>query len=416
MTDWFPRKERALATGIFNGGGSIGAMLAPLLGVWIATEFGWRMCFLITGGAGVIWIFFWRAIYRDPDQNPKVSPSELEYIRSDGEQSDKPMSVRQLFGMRPVYGLGIAKALSDAPIWFYLTWMPTFLVDQFHLSTTFMAFAIPVIYLVSDFGSIAGGWCSSTWIKAGKPVGAARKLTMLICALLVVPVMSVGLLVDHPPILGIPCIYWTVAIVSLAAGAHQGWSCNLFTMISDTVPPGSTARAVGAINGFAMVGASAMQLFVGKAVQITSSYTLPFVVAGSLYLIALVFIQLFIPHVHQHATDRKANIPWVVVGTAVFIVGLGLMIYDTNKPPFGSVAEYQTARGLDLHGKPKLGPVAQVGWMHANWYRWALPDGTFKYELVKLDSEQRPTIEKKGVAAPHYKGPGLDEVKRDFHP
>lgn len=412
MTNWFPAKERSFATGVFNAGSNLGAMLAPMLGVWLATSFGWRICFIVTGAVGLIWVLFWNRYYRSPEEHPRVSADELAHIQSDREEVTEPITYRQLFGIREVYGLGIAKALSDAPWWLYLTWMPKFLIDQFHVTPAFMALAIPVIYIVADGGSIAGGWMSSALIHRGKSIGAARKLTMLLCALLVLPVMTVGLLVDHAPILGIPPVFWAVAIVALAAGAHQGWSCNLFTLVSDTVPKNSVAVAVGAINGFAMVGVSAMQLFVGRSVQLTSSYTLPFVVAGSLYLVALLAIQLFIPKVEPAKVDRKAKMAYVFGGTVVVLIGLGMLQYEVNRPPYASTLDYQTVRGGQIHASkpPTEGPTAKVGWMDARWYLWRTEGDKPKLELVKFDTRGLPFVEAKGAAAPHYEGPNLAKV------
>ncbi len=416
ITVWFPRKERALGTGIFNAGANCGAVLAPLLGVSIAAAFGWRACFLVTGAIGTVWIWFWRRFYREPEEHPRVSEAELALIRSDPDEPSPPMTFSQLFAMRPVYGLAIAKALSDAPWWFYLTWMPKFLVDQFHLSAAFMALAIPIIYIVADVGSVGGGWLSSALIKRGKPVGTARKLTMLVCAILVLPVTGVGFLVDHPAIAGIPCVFWAVGIVALAAGAHQGWSSNLFTLISDTVPKSSVAMAVGAINGFAMFGASAMQLFVGRTVQLTSSYTLPFVVAGSLYLVALLVLQFILPRVHQYVPTRRLSIPWVVAGAMVLIAALGLMQYETNRPPYASVADYLVVRQAELraNGPGVPGPSARVGWMEARWFLWRPATGKPKIELVKLDSQGRPFVEAKADSAARYKGPHAKQVQLSF--
>lgn len=416
MTDWFPKKERSLATGIFNAGSNMGAMLAPLIGVALATHYGWRDCFLVTGGVGILWIFFWNWQYRPAKEHPKVTPEELAYINSDPPETVQSLSYSQLFAMRPVYGLAIAKALSDAPWWFYLTWMPKFLVDQFHVSTTFMAFAIPVIYIVADVGSVAGGWLSSRLISRGLDVGRARKLAMLICALAVVPVMTVGYLVDRPDLAGVASVYWAVAITALAAGAHQGWSCNLFTLVSDTVPKNGVAMAVGAINGFAMIGVSAMQFFVGRVVQLTSSYTLPFVVAGSLYLIALVVIHLFMPKVEPVHPKRQANLFAVVAGAVVVVAGLLVMQYELNKPPYKSEADYVAIRGREIEttSTPAAGPVAKVGWMEARWYRWPMPNGKAKYELVKFDSHNRPFVEAKGAAASKYDGPNTELMESLF--
>ncbi len=415
MTEWFPRKERSFATGLFNAGANCGAILAPLLGVGIAEVFGWRTCFMITGGVGLIWLLFWGRIYSPPETNQKVSSSELAYIQSDGEPQLPPISYSQLFGMRPIYGLAIGKALSDAPFWLYLTWMPKFLVDQFHVTPKFMALAIPVIYIVADIGSIFGGWLSTFLISRGRSVGYARKLTMFVCAVAVVPVMSIGSLVDRAPILGVPCVFWAVGIVAVAAGAHQGWSCNLFTMISDVTPKNAVALAVGAINGFAMIGVSAMQLFVGRSVQLTSSYTLPFLVAGSLYLVALLVIQVFIPKVEPNSASRRASIPIVVAGAVAVLAALGWLLYSVNRPPYASVSDYLSQRGSELGANAEQGPAATVGWMQAQWIFWHPTTGEPKLELIKLDSYGHPFIESKGTKAAHYEGPPSLSLEKSFH-
>jgi ACS family hexuronate transporter-like MFS transporter len=410
-TDWFPIKERALANGIVNAGANCGAILAPLLGVYLATRYGWRYCFVLTGLMGLVWMVFWRKMYREPENHPKVDPTELAYIRQDHEPNEPPITYSQLFGIPAIYTLSVAKALSDAPWWFYLTWMPKFLIDQFHVSAGFMAFAIPVIYIVADLGSIAGGAISSRLISRGLPVGTSRKIAMLICAVAVTPVMAVGFLVDHAPLFGVPAVFWAVGITALAAGAHQGWSSNLFTLISDTTPKNATAVAVGAINGFAMIGASAMQFFVGGYVQATSSYTLVFVVAGALYLIALAVIQITMPTVKKSDTKRRASMPLVCAGAVCVLAALGFLQYKMNQPPYKSMADYLALRGSQLHvGRAPLeGPEAHVGWMDAHWFKW----GT-KIELVKMDTHGQPFVESKGVKAARYKGPSLSQVEQSF--
>jgi ACS family hexuronate transporter-like MFS transporter len=234
--------------------------------------------------------------------------------------------------------------------------------------------------------------------------------------MLVLPVMSIGSLVGHPPIAGISCAALTIAIVALAAGAHQGWSSNLFTLISDTVPSGSIAMAVGAINGAAMVGVSAFQFFVGRSVQLTSSYTLPFLVAGSLYLVALLVLQLFMPAVRMTDPVRRAKLPFVWAGAAIVLAGLGWLQYASNRPPYSSLDDYRAVRQTELKatGGPRAGPDAAVGWMAARWYRWPEPDGKSKVELVKFDRAGRPIVEAKGAGAAKYRGPSRETIERGF--
>lgn len=416
MTDWFPTKERSLAIGVFNAGANVGAILAPLIGVWIAVHYGWRTCFAATGAVGLIWIFFWLALYREPEENPKVSPEELAYIRSDPEPAVERVSYSQLFGIRPIYGLGVAKAITDAPWWFYLTWMPKFFIDQFHVSPTFMAWSVAVVYIVSDIGSVFGGWLSSRMISHGAAVGRARKSTMLICALAVVPATTIGLLVDHAPIAGIPAVFWAVAIVSIAAAGHQGWSCNLFTTISDIVPKKAIGMAVGAINGFAMIGVAAFQFFVGRVVQLTSSYTLVYLVGGTLYVIAWLILLVTVPRVEPDPATRRANLSYVWAGAAAVLFALGYLQFALNKPPYSSVQDYVAKRGAELHATDKSGPSATVGWMQARWYEWDAPGSPPQFELVKFDTAGRPVIESKGDKAAKYHGPPLGVVRAGFRP
>lgn len=416
MADWFPVKERSIANGIFNAGANLGAILAPLLGVKIAKAYGWQTAFEVLGGVGAIWLIFWFLLYRSPREHPKVSKSEFDYIHSDDSELTPAISYSQLFGMRPVYGLAIAKALTDGPWWFILLWLPKILVDQFHASVDFMALAIPVVYIIGDIGSIGGGWASSHLIKGGKSLNLARKTVMLSAAACVLPVASVGFLVDRPAIVGIPCVFIAIGILSLAAAAHQAWSSNLFTVISDTVPKSSMAMAVGAINGFAMVGVTAMQFLVGRIVQLTSSYTIPFMIAGCLYLIAFAFLHLIIPNIQPYPTERRAKIPLVFAGAAVILIGLGYMLYATNRPPYKSMSDYLAVRRTELHatGAPEIGPTAKVGWMDSRWYRWPTESGKPKLELVKLDTHGQPFVEEKGIKAAKYKGPALEQVSAAF--
>ncbi len=408
VTEWFPVRERSTATGVFNAGANMGAIAAPLLGVWIATVYGWRACFMITGAVGMVWLVFWQLIYRAPREHPRLSQEELALIEGEPEENaTAPLGYAELFALKPVYALSIAKALSDAPWWFYLFWLPKYLVDGFHVSKAFMAFALAFVYIVADVGSVAGGWLSSHWIAKGAEVGAARKRAMLVCALAVTPVIGVGFLNESSVVAGIPGVYLAVARIARAAGAHQGWSSNLFTLSSDTVPKPAVAMAVGAINGFAMIGTSAMQFFVGRAVALTSSYALPFAVAGTLYLVALLVLQLMMPQVRRVLPTKKANLAIVAAGAIAVLVGLGLLQYATNKPPYTSLDDYLAKRGTEVKATSPAtaGPVAKVGWMDARWYRWATSEGKPKLDLVKFDAANRPIVESKGAKAAHYEGP-----------
>jgi len=408
VTDWFPRKERALATGIFNAGANIGAILAPTLGLWLATSQGWRACFILTGSIGLVWLIFWLAIYRQPEVHPKVDPSELAYIESDKEDWASRLDFRQLLTIKGLYGLGIAKAMTDAPFWFYMFWLPKMLKDDFHVSTTFMMVAIPVVYIFADICSVIGGWASSHLIHRGMDVGRARKLTMLVCAIAVTPVMAAGPIADQQgPLLGIAPVFWVVALISLAVGAHQGWSSNLFTLVSDTIPKPSTAMAVGAINGFAMVGAAALQLFVGWSYQTFSSYRLPFLVASLLYLLALGVIQIFLPKVEQVTPTKRASIPLLTGGLAAMLLILGWMEYAITVPAYPDLNGYLTKRASELQAvsPPTPGPTAKVGWMQAQWFDWHLANGKDKPELIKFDTHAHPIIESKGAKAAKYSGP-----------
>jgi ACS family hexuronate transporter-like MFS transporter len=412
MTDWFPVRERSLATGFFNAGANLGAILAPVLGVLIAKTMGWRECFVLTGAVGIIWIFFWWSMYRPPNEHPKVNEAERDLIHSDRDDSGPAMSFGQLFSLRPVYGLAIAKALSDAPWWFYLTWMPKFLVDQFKVAPEYMAIAIPVIYIIADVGSVFGGGLSSRFIKQGRAVGPARKAAMLICALAVLPDASEGLLVNIPTVLGVPAVVWVVGFTAIAAGAHQGWSSNLFTLISDTVPKSSVGMAVGLINGSAMIGVTLFQFFVGRSVQVTGSYIAPFVVASLLYLVALAVIQLFIPKVELTTPRKSVSIPLVIAGGLAILAGIGWFQYDMNRPPYASLDDYTVKRQSELKATeaPTALASAKVGWMEAKWYRWHLADGKTKDELVKLDTRGKPFVEGKGAKANKYSGPKETEL------
>ena len=286
VTEWFPRKERALATGIFNAGTNVGAIITPLVVPWITIHLGWRWAFLITGGVGFVWFLIWMAVYRKPEEHPQCSAEELNYIRSDGEKRMPRVPWAQLLGYRQTWGFLLGKFLTDPIWWFYLFWVPGFFQQQHGLNLTQIGLPIVVIYLISDVGSVVGGWLSSQFIQRGYTVNLGRKLAMLMCAVCVVPIVyayrAQGL--------------WAATLwIGLAAAAHQGFSANLYTTASDMFPSHAVASVVGIGGAAGAMGGMFIASIVGHILQATGSYFIPFVIAGAAYLIALGVMQLMVP-------------------------------------------------------------------------------------------------------------------------
>jgi MFS transporter, ACS family, hexuronate transporter len=408
--EWFPKRERATANGWFNAGSNIGAVLAPLLAISLAEAVGWKLCFFILGGAGLVWIFFWRRLYYAPADHPTVSKEELEYIRQDGEVETEKMTYSTLLGLRPVYAIALAKGLSESPWWFYLTWLPKFLSDEFQLNATFMRIAIPVVYLIADFGAVGGGWLSSRLIQRGSDVGKARKTAMLVCALSAVPVMAVGSLMKTKEIVGIPTVAIVIFLVAIAASAHQGWSSNVYALITDTVPKSGTAMMVGIATAAGVTGASVFQVFVGKSVELTGSYAICFVIAGGLYLIALLALHLLLPKVEMSQPKRRVSPPLVGGIAAALVIVLLLLQTQLTKPAFQTQADYE-AKIASKGGSSKQITDAQVGWMRASWFKISEPGKPDRFELVKFDDAGRPVIEKKPIKdLKKYKGPTMEQL------
>jgi len=295
VAEWFPKKERALATGIFNAGSNIGALLTPLLVPWITVRWGWRAAFFTVGGMGIAWLFVWLAVYQSPEKHPRCSHAELEYIRSDPSDPARKIPWLRLLPHRQTWAFIVGKFLTDPIWWFYLFWVPDFLQRQHGLALLQLGPPIVVIYLMADVGSVAGGWLSSSLIRHGKSVNAARKLAMLACAVCVIPIVSAPRLAST----------WSaVFVIGLAAAAHQGFSANIFTLTSDMFP----AQAVGSVVGLGgMAGAIGGMLIaevVAHILQWTGSYAIPFAIAGSTYLIALSLLQILAPRLQQANLDH----------------------------------------------------------------------------------------------------------------
>ena len=286
VAEWFPKRERALATGIFNSGSNVGAIAGPLVVPFIAVKYGWQWAFIITGTLGFIWLAFWLMTYRRPQEHPRLSRAELAYIQSDPAEPTTRIPWARLFPHRQTWAFAIGKFMTDPVWWVYLFWMPKFLNTNYGLKITQLGLPLVVIYVAADVGSIGGGWLSSALIKRDWSVNRARKTAMLICALAVVPVMFAA----HASNL-----WLAVAFVSLAAAAHQGWSANIFTMVSDMFPRRAVGSVVG-IGGMAgSIGGMLIQTTVGLILYYTSSYLPIFVIAGSAYLVALAIIHLLAP-------------------------------------------------------------------------------------------------------------------------
>ena len=291
VAEWFPKKERALATGIFNSGTNVGAIVTPLVVPWLTLRFGWQMAFIATGALGMLWIVAWLALYRRPEESSLVSPGELALIQSDQEQATViAVPWRTMLKLRQAWAVGLGKFFTD-PIWFvYLFWMPDFLSRNLKLDLKGMALPLFVIYSGASVGSIAGGWLSSWLIKRGWAVNASRKTAMLVCALAVTPIMLAARATDP---------WVAVGLVALAAGAHQGWSANIYTLASDMFPRGAVASVVGFGTLLGTISGMFISKMVGYILQTTGSYVPVFILAGTAYLIALAFVQALAPRLER---------------------------------------------------------------------------------------------------------------------
>ena len=289
VAEWFPKKERALATGIFNSGTNIGAIVTPLVVPWITYRFGWQMAFISTGALGLIWLLAWWMLYRRPEEYRGISPEELAYIRSDPPEVDPPtVLLRNLIDHRQTWAIALGRLFTD-PVWYvYLFWIPDFLSRRFGLSLAAMAVPLLVIHTGATVGSISGGWISSVLLNNGLSLNRSRKTALFVCALAVTPVV-VASSTSH--------LWLAVVVVAIAAGAHQGWSANLYTLASDMFP----RAAVGSVVGFGSMAGAIGALFAAKAVgyilEFTGSYVLVFLTAGSAYLFAFLLVELLAPRI-----------------------------------------------------------------------------------------------------------------------
>ncbi len=298
VAEWFPSKERALATGIFNAGTNIGAILTPLVVPWLVAFWGWRGAFLGVGSLGFVWLVLWLLIYRRPQEHPWVSPAELAYIESD--VSEKPGRTRwlPLLKLRQTWCFALGKFLVDPVWWFYLFWLPEFLQRKHGLSLQQIFAPILVVYVISDVGSVLGGWLSSFLIKTGKSVNAARKIALLACAIAVIPVVFAP---------RVESMWTAVLLIGLAAAAHQGFSANLYTLTTDMFPSRAIGSVVGIGGMLGAVGGLLIATVVGHVLQRTGSYQIPFLIAGVTYLIAVGVIHALAPRLQPANLNDTIN-------------------------------------------------------------------------------------------------------------
>jgi ACS family hexuronate transporter-like MFS transporter len=290
VAEWFPKKERAFATGLFNAGSNAGAILAPLVVPLITELWGWQEAFILTGAAGFLWLIFWFRYYDTPQKSKYVSRAELEYIQSDPPDTQIKIPWRRLIIYRGTWAFALGKLLSDPAWWFYIYWIPKFLNEKHGLTINDFAAPLIVIYLMADVGSIAGGWLSSSLLKHGWSVNRSRKTAMFVCALCAVPIIFASKVTN---------VWAAVGLLSLATAAHQGWSANLFTTVSDIFPRKAVASVVGMGGTFGAIGGMFIASAAGFILEFTGSYFILFAIAGSLYLLAFLVINILIPEIRE---------------------------------------------------------------------------------------------------------------------
>jgi len=286
VAEWFPKKERALAFGIFNSGANIGNIAVPMVVPALVFAVGWRAAFVVVGALGLVWLCFWLLIYRKPEDHPKVSAEELAFIQSDPPEKTERVPWARLLPLKETWAFSVAKMLTDPIWWFYLFWLPRFLQETFHTSISTNRTPIVVVYLISIVGSVGGGLLSSAMLGGGRSLNAARKTALLICALMVLPIL-------YAPYS--KSLWVVVALVGLAAAGHQGWSANLFTLASDLFPKAAVASVTG-IGGMAgAIAGAGFQLVAGYVAKSHPNCAPLFIVAGLAYVTALLVIHLLSP-------------------------------------------------------------------------------------------------------------------------
>jgi ACS family hexuronate transporter-like MFS transporter len=292
LAEWFPRRERALATGIFTAGSNVGAILTPLIVPFITARFGWRGAFVVTGLFSVVWLHVWWRTYRPPLQHPKVTAAELALIREDGPPEAREATVRlaALLRLPETWAYALARFLIDPIWWMFLFWLPDFFAKRYGLDLARFGPPLVAIYVISDIGSVAGGWLSSHMLKQGVSLNKARKLTLLLASVLVMPVMFA--MYAHE-------MWLAVAILGAATAAHQAFSVNLYSFPADVFPQPAVASVVGFGGTAGAVGGMLMSKYAGWVLDKVGNFTPIFIVAGMAYLLALLLFHALSPQLKR---------------------------------------------------------------------------------------------------------------------
>ncbi|SIT45122.1 Major facilitator superfamily MFS_1 [Paraburkholderia ribeironis] len=285
---WFPKKERALATGIWNMGATVGGVVAPAMIPVMALLWGWRVTFVVSGAVGFVWLAAWLLVYRSPSSHPRVAPDELAYISEDVDRvpDEQKIGWLSVLRYRETWAFAVGKFLTDPIWWFYLFWLPKWLNEANGIDMQHMGPPLIVIYVMACVGSVLGGWASSRLIARTQRVNYSRKLTMAVCALCVTPIA----LLSH-----FHTLWFAVLAVGLAAAAHQGWSANLVTTVSDVFPRRAVGTVIGMGGAMGMLGSFLFSGVIGETLQRTGQYWALFAIGALAYLVALAIMHLLMP-------------------------------------------------------------------------------------------------------------------------
>ncbi|MDE2340728.1 MAG: MFS transporter, partial [Alphaproteobacteria bacterium] len=291
VAEWFPQRERALAIGIFNAGTNIGAVITPLIVPGLVLHYGWPAAFYVTGGFGLVWLLLWWILYRRPEESKRVSASELNYIRQDGPDPSARLGWFAVMRYKETWAYAIAKFFIDPIWWFYLFWLPGYLFDRYHLDLLNFGLPIAAIYMISDLGSMGGGWLSSALLARGVSVNLARKLSLLVFAIAVLPIIGAQ---------SVSGLWSAVAIIGLATAAHQAFSANIYALPADLFPRSAVGSVVGIGGTAGAIGGMLFAKLVGAILDAShNNYALLFALAGGVYLVALLAVHLLSPRLRQ---------------------------------------------------------------------------------------------------------------------